>query len=296
MHKWLPCAPMHPPLTFSICTLSHSHSSSLGPSHVTRMLPATPTSLPSQTAPNKFFLLILPLVFLLLILLPSVSPAGIPAGSPFVNVAAGHFFSTNQVFPPMTSSPLYFHSSPLYFHPHIRSEYPGFSSRLAPLIPGHLVTKSQEEEMPRPSHIANTLPSLLYAEPDSANWVISGQQENPRTFNYFQPGNRLLLSNWHLAARGQRKPSCAARLKSSARFSTYGNAHFQVTFHFHCSGVNFFFIPTVRVNFFFSFAGHPGWVCDLQHLSQCKMPCLLISMHHHKCHHNHHHHRTKAWN
>ena len=287
---------MHSPPTFSICTLSHSHSSSPGPLYVTRMLLATPTNLPTSQSAPKSFLLILPLVVLLLTLTPSVTPAGTPsvslAGSPSVS----HFFPTSQVFPPSTSSPLYFRSNPLYFHPHIPSKYLDVSSRLAPL-PGHLVTKSQQQqEMPRPSLLANTLPSLLYAEPDSANWVISGQQENPRTFNYFQPGNGLLLSNWHLAARGQRKPSCAARLKSSARFSTYGNAHFQVTFHFHCSGVNFFFIPTVRVNFFFSFAGHPGWVCDLQHLSQCKMPCLLISMHHHKCHHNHHHHRTKAWN
>ena len=48
-----------------------------------------------------------------------------------------------------------------------------------------------------------------------------------------QPGN-LLLSDYNLSTvRGQRRPSCAARLKSSAHFSTYGNAIFQVEFKLH---------------------------------------------------------------
>ena len=244
---------MHSPPTFSICTLSHSHSSSPGPLYVTRMLLATPTNLPTSQSAPKSFLLILPLVVLLLTLTPSVSPAGTPSVSLAGTPSVSHFFPTSQVFPPSTSSPLYFRSNPLYFHPHIPSKYLDVSSRLAPL-PGHLVTKSQQqEEIPRPSLLANTLPSLLYTEPNSANWVIFGQ-ENQKTFKpklkYFHPGNGL-LTNWDLAARRQRKPSCAARLKSSALFSTYGNAHFQVTFHFHCSGGEFLLIFTAAgVNFF----------------------------------------------
>ena len=201
-------APMHlTPTNVSHAQLSshflnmHSHSSS----HVTRMLST------SQTTP-KFLLQILLSVFL-----PSVTPAG-------------HF--TTQVFPPLSNSQLYFHltGSPLYLHPHVSSKQADFFSRLSP-IHGH-VTKSQQEEIARPYHIPNTLPSLLYTAPNSANWIIFGQ-ENQRSFlpnfNFFpSPGNKLLSD---LATRrGQRRPSCAARMKSSALFSTYGNAIFQVAF------------------------------------------------------------------
>ena len=204
----------HPISSHFLNIPSHSHCSS----HVTRMLPDTPTSLSPQTAPN-FFLLILPLV--LLTLLPSVS-------------TAAHFPPANQVFPPLISSPL-------YFHPHVPRKHADFPSRPSP-FPDH-VTKSQHEEMPRPSHLVGTLPSLLYTEPHSANWIIFGQ-ENLRTFsphfNNFQPG---------IAVRGQRRPSCTARLKSSAFFSAYGNAIFQV---FFCS----FFLFTAGVNFF----GRTPWM------------------------------------
>ena len=130
--------------------------------------------------------------FFLLTLLTSVSP--------------GYLLPSNQVL------------SPLYFHPHI------------PNSPAGHVAKSQLQEMPSPFHLPGILPTLLYTDPNSTSWPIIGL-ENLRTYqpklNYL-PGN-VLLSD-HLATRGQRKLSCSARLKSSALFSTYGNAIFQVFF------------------------------------------------------------------
>ena len=76
----------------------------------------------------------------------------------------------------------------------------------------------------------NIQPTLLHTEPD-----LKIHTENLSKLNQLsiQPGN-LLLSDYNLATvRGQRRPSCAARLKRSARFSTYGNAIFQVEFQLH---------------------------------------------------------------
>ena len=229
-------APMHlTPTNGSHAQLSshflnmHSHSSS----HVTRMLSATSTSQPTP----KFLLQIFLALFL-----PSATPDA-------------HF--TTQVFPPSGSHQLYFHltGNPLYLHPHVSSKQADFFSRLSP-IPGH-VTKSQQEGIARTPHIPNTLSSLLYTAPNSANWIIFGR-ENQRSFlpkfNFFpSPGNKLFSDL--ATSRGQRRPSCAARLKSSPLFSTYGNAIFQVAF--------------LLFSLCISIAGHPGWVSDLQHLSQC---------------------------
>ena len=82
--------------------------------------------------------------------------------------------------------------------------------------PSSQVTKSQKDEIQSPSHnvFGNILPTLLYTEP---NWLIFGQGK---------PHLRTYLPQF----KGQRRPSCAARLKSSALLSTYGNAIFQVAF------------------------------------------------------------------
>ena len=75
----------------------------------------------------------------------------------------------------------------------------------------------------------NIQPTLLHTEPD-----LKIHTENLPKLNQLsiQPGNLLLSDNLATVGR-QRRPSCAARLKRSARFSTYGNAIFQVEFKLH---------------------------------------------------------------
>ena len=120
------------------------------------------------------------------------------------SVSPGYLLPRNQVL------------SLLYFHPHI------------PNLPAGHVANSQLQESP--SHLPGILPTLLYTDPNSTSWPIIGL-ENLRTYQpklIYLPGNVLLSDQ--LATRGQRKLSCSARLKSSALFSTYGNAIFQVFF------------------------------------------------------------------
>ena len=178
------------PPTFSICTLVFHSHSSL---HVARMLPDIPVS----RIASKSFLQI----FSLIILLLSVNPDA-------------RVLPTHQVFPPLMSSLL-------FFHPLVPSKHPNLSSS----FPGRV-------EKQRPSHLVNTLPPLLYPAPNPAKW-ISFEQGNLKTFQptYLHPGQKLLWDSSIAARRGQKRPaSCAARLKSSALFPTYGNAIFQVAF------------------------------------------------------------------
>ena len=161
-----------------------------------RTLSVSPSPLP--TVQIKFLpAFLLSYLLLLLLLLSSVSPGSFPANLQL----------TNQHFLPLIS--------PL-FHTYIPS-------------PPSQVTKSQEDEIQSPSHLipGNILPTLLYTEPNSPNWLIFGQGK---------PHLRTYLPHF----KGQRRPSCGARLKSSALLSTYGNAIFQVAFlccsclfHFH---------------------------------------------------------------
>ena len=156
-----------------------------------RTLPVSPSPLPTvlpfQIKFSSASLLCHLLV--LLLLLSSVSPGSFPANLQLIN----------QHFLPLMS--------PL-FHTYI--DIPS---------PPSQVTKSQEDEIQSPSHLVpgNTLPTLLYTEPNSPSWLIFGQGG---------PHLRTYLPQF----KGQRRPSCAARLKSSALLSTYGNAIFQVAF------------------------------------------------------------------
>ena len=77
--------------------------------------------------------------------------------------------------------------------------------------------------------LRNIQPTLLHTEPDLKIHTKNLPKLNQLSI---QPGN-LLLSDFLATVRGQRRPSCAARLKSSAHFSTYGNAIFQVEFQLH---------------------------------------------------------------